>query len=50
MLTLFGGLVAISAIPTLDDGLFGLVPLVVGGGGALFGALVLLGSHLRRRA
>lgn len=49
MLTLFGGLVAITAIPTLDDGWFGIVPVLVGGTAGVFGALVLYGSYVRRR-
>jgi hypothetical protein len=49
MLTLFGGLVAITSIPELADGqLFAVVPILVGGGGFVVGALALYGSHLRR--
>jgi hypothetical protein len=50
MLTLFGGLVAITSIPELADGqLFAVVPILVGGGASVFGMLALYGSYVRRR-
>jgi len=49
VLTLFGGLVAMTAIPELAYGSrFAVVPIVVGGGGFCFGVLVLYGWHVRR--
>lgn len=48
MITLFGGLLAITAVPTVG-GRAAAIPLAIGAGAFVFGALVLYGAHLRRR-